>query len=353
MSGFSLSCAPIQTAMCSMLMGFLDQGLNFLDKVQRLLNPKLDDIKLNLGKIHIDLPKLNGIVIDIGNFELPTFSTDCLSMLATMIENCPYLNEHSLLNDVASLTNTLDKYLKLDLNNYLNDLFPPIVIPGLPTELDIALDINFAFNICIDLKLDELVPGMDKLMSCLKAFCPGSDMSSRIDRLNSSLSNMSLSASGGLNVTGLLEAGGATPEEAAAFNNCNNSLVATQAAITSAVVAGAELARNTVIPTTGDKFLTTDLDCNCRISSLLSVQIIDCSASILIETSTIGHLSPCAICETSMSGILGIEMEFSSYLMYINSYVSNAELTVIEAGPIALTTDTLIISNVIGSLNVV
>lgn len=346
----SLSCAPIQTAFCSMLTGFLDQGLDFLNKVQRLLNPTFEAINLNLGKISIDLSKLNTMTAGIGNFELPNFSTDCLSMLATSIENCPYLSEHSLLSDLSGLVNTLDKYLKLDLDNSLRSLLPEV--PGLPTEIDIALDINLAFNLCLDLKLDSLIPDMSKLFSCMSSFCPNSNISSRQSQLNSLMSNMNLSATGNLNISGMLGAAGASSEEIAAFNTCNNALVAKQAAITAAVQAGAETARTTVIPTTGDKYLTGDFDCNCSISSLLSVQVIDCSAIVLIETSTKACLSPCAICETSISGILGIEMDLIPSMTYINSYVASAILTLVESGPIALTSDIGVVSFAIGVLDI-
>lgn len=347
---FSFSCAPIQSAFCSMLTGFLDQGLDFLDKAQRLLNPRFDNIGLNLGKISISLPNLDLMNTGIGNFELPTFSTDCLSMLKTAIENCPYLNENSLLSDLPAVINTLDKYLKLDLNNFLSDLLP--TIPGLPTEIDIALDINFAFNLCLDLKLDSLIPDMSKIFSCLSSFCPNSGMSSRQARLNTLMSDMNLSSSGNLNVEGLLSSAGASSSEIAAFNSCNNALVTKQAAITTAVLAGAEVARTTIIPTTGDKYLTGEFDCNCGISSLLSVQVIDCTASILIQTSTKACMSPCAICEVTMTGTLGLEIELNSYLMYVNSYVGNATLTVLESGPVALTSSIGTTMTIIGDLDI-
>jgi len=347
----SLSCLPIQSALCSMLGGFLDQGLDFLDKAQRLLNPRIDGIQLDLSQaVSIDLSKLTDMLNGIGNFDLPDFSTDCLSMLATTIENCPYLADNSLLSDLAGLVNTLDKWLKFDLEESLRNLFPDF--SGIPLEIGIALDLNFAFNLCLDLKLDSLIPDMSKIFNCVKSFCPSSDMSSRLARLDNSLSNMNLSAGGTLDVNAVLSASGISPAEANAFSACNSALTAKKAAISTAVLAGAEIARTTVIPTTGDKYFTVDAECDCNISSLLSVQIVDCTANILIETSTKACLSPCAICEVDMIGVLGVEMVLTPSMLYVNSYVGNSVLTVVEAGPIALTTDTEITTNSIGVLTV-
>ena len=347
---FSFSCAPIQSAFCSMIIGFLDQGLDFLNKARRLLDPLLNNIGSNLGRISIDLSNLNSMLNGIGNFELPNFSSDCLSMLKTAIENCPYLNENSLLNDLAGVINTLDKYLKTDLEDMLRNILPSV--PGLPNEIDIVLDLNSLSNLCKNLKLDSLIPDMDKIFSCISSFCPNCNVASRRSSLNSFISDMSLSRNGTLDIEELLSRAGISVPEINSFINCNNALINKQEAISAAVADGAERSRTTTIPTTGDKYLTGEFDCNCGISSLLSVQVIDCTASILIQTSTKACMSPCAICEVTMTGTLGLEIELNSYLMYVNSYVGNATLTVLESGPVVLTSSIGTTMTIIGDLDI-
>jgi len=317
-------CGPIRNSVCTMLNGYLDKGLDFLKNLQKFL-----DLKIPTLLIDFTIPQLP----DLPHFDIPNFDTDCLSMLTDMIDNCPYLSENSLLKKTSNLVHHLDKWIKADYEKFVNDAVEEYVgttynefrdfITGLPTPngiLDKYLkSVNSVLSsIKIDamfknLKLDKIVPDIDKMIKCLDSFCGGTSFAAKKTEFESLLIEMKITTNGSFDIMSLLQDSNLSETQKTSFSNTLSSINTVNESISQSVSSGVEIAKSQEILPSGARYLGTNSisDCNCRLSSLL-VNPIYCDSTCIIVTNIEGILSPAAICEVYTIGLLQVIYNFTS-----------------------------------------
>jgi len=219
---------------CQKMLGDLDDGLSTLESAK---NNVLGDINSAISSMEsaiftpIDelesaannvLSQMESMVPDFGDVNV-------LSEISDMISACTHLETNY--GDASGLLGSLTDTIFDGANDIMGSIF------GAVPELDIANALNDLIGKATDFDLGNLVPGLDSIINCLSSVC-GSDVSSRIDRMNGLMGDMNLGDDGSFDLDSIMDSAGLGDSAKAGLSNVTNTVGTVKQNITSSISNG-------------------------------------------------------------------------------------------------------------------
>lgn len=183
---------------CGTLNKNLDSIVKVIEQVEKVVTPVmdlLDDMILDYKLRNLLGSKLSDFENAVGNIadNFDKLVPQDLDAVTDLIQSCPYLSRHPLLNNPATAIKNIESELKngaadmIQLLNSALDWGIAIKLDGLNTMLD-------------GFRLSDVLKEYNDIVTCLNNLCGTSDITAKTDKINNILQSLGISSNGSFNL---------------------------------------------------------------------------------------------------------------------------------------------------------
>jgi len=235
----------IKDGFCSKLTDEFDKRMKTLKAGEQLLNSKLNSLKLNLSTLGLPTPssvmsQLKSNISNNMNKLVPNL--DQFDEVVNLINSCSFAKKDSMLSKPSTLCNSLTSAIKGNTSKVLDEV-AKVANKAIP-EFDAGKLVN---ELKSQLKMggvNTIIPQAKQLLDCMSAIC-GTDITGRMNSLNSYMSKFNINGSGELDLDALLASQNINTDLADNISDCTDQISNVMTSVEDQVSAGASKLKDT------------------------------------------------------------------------------------------------------------
>ena len=198
----------IKKGFCNKLTSEFDTRMNQLTAAEQQLDAKLKALKIGIASVtgwspHALIKNFETSVDGAMNSLIPSLET--FDELATLTNACLFTKNDPMFKKPSTLAKSIKNSVKEEANTTLRSLASAI-----GAEYNVSLLVTALKNQVKDNKLDTTLGQAAQALNCMSAIC-GTNITSRLTKLQNFMNKYNLSLTGEINVTAILSAEGLVP----------------------------------------------------------------------------------------------------------------------------------------------
>jgi hypothetical protein len=198
----------IKKGFCNKLTSEFDTRMNQLTAAEQQLDSKLKALKIGVASVtgwspHVLIKNFETSVDGAMNSLIPSLET--FDELATLTNACLFTKNDPMFKKPSTLAKSIKNSVKEEANTTLRSLASAI-----GAEYNVSLLVTALKNQVKDNKLDTTLGQAAQALNCMSAIC-GTNITSRLTKLQNFMNKYNLSLTGEINVTAILSAEGLVP----------------------------------------------------------------------------------------------------------------------------------------------
>jgi hypothetical protein len=198
----------IKKGFCNKLTSEFDTRMNQLTAAEQQLDSKLKALKIGVASVtgwspHVLIKNFETSVDGAMNSLIPSLET--FDELATLTNACLFTKNDPMFKKPSTLAKSIKNSVKEEANTTLRSLASAI-----GAEYNVSSLVTALKNQVKDNKLDTTLGQAAQALNCMSAIC-GTNITSRLTKLQNFMNKYNLSLTGEINVTAILSAEGLVP----------------------------------------------------------------------------------------------------------------------------------------------